>query len=158
SLDLIGSPLTVNGEGGTDTVFLNDQTDANANNYVVTAADVTRNSAGILHYAAIENLTLNAGALDDTAIVQSSLAAAPVTLKMGACNDTMVVGSAGASLDPILGRVTVDGQVGVDQLFIRDDGDSDFNSYTIAATDVTRNVLSISPVKVVYAGTENLTV
>jgi Ca2+-binding RTX toxin-like protein len=157
SLDLIAFELTVNGGDGTDTVSLNDQADTNANNYVVTATDVIRNSAAILHYATIENLTLNAGALDDTAAVQSSPTATSITLNMGAGNDTVNVGSAGGSLDPILGRVKVDGQVGDDRLFVNDSGDTDFNSYTISATDVIRNIFTI-PASVVYAGTENLVV
>jgi hypothetical protein len=124
SLDLITSPVTVNGEAGTDTVFLNDQTDTNANSYVVTAKDVTRNNLEILSYATVEGLTLNAGAFDDTAAAQSTIAATPVTLKMGGGNDVVAVGSAANSLDAILGRVSVDGQLGADRLMVNDRGPS----------------------------------
>src|SRR5262249_32316750 len=62
SLDRIASTVTINGEAGTDSILLNDQTDANANSYVVTATGVTRNNLQILSYATVESLTLNAGA------------------------------------------------------------------------------------------------
>jgi Ca2+-binding RTX toxin-like protein len=154
SLDLIRSAVTVNGEGGTDTVNLNDQTDANANSYVVTATGVTRNGAGILNYGAVENLILNAGAFADAAAVQGTPAGTRVALRMGAGDDAVSVGSAGGSLDPVLGAVTVDGQAGADRLLVNDGGDSDFNLYTITAADVTRQ----GSAPVAYAGTEDLTV
>jgi Ca2+-binding RTX toxin-like protein len=154
SLDLISSTVTVNGEAGTDTVNLNDQMDTNANSYAVTAANVTRNGNVILSYAAVEKLNVNGGAFDDTAAVQSSIAATPVTLKMGAGNDTVRVSSTNFSLDPILGGVNVDGQTGADLLIVDDQGDADFNFYTVTATDVTR----LGGPPVAYAGTESLIV
>jgi Ca2+-binding RTX toxin-like protein len=152
SLDLISAPVTLNGEGGTDRVSLNDQMDTNANSYVLSSTDVTRNGLQILSYANVEGLTLNAGAFDDAAAVQSTLAATPVTLKMGAGRDTVTVGSAGGSLDPILGGVSVDGQADVDVLTINDGGDADFNFYTVTATNVTR----LGGPPLAYAGTESL--
>src|SRR5262249_43683651 len=157
SLDLIASPVTVNGEAGSDTILLNDQTDTNANNYVVTATDVTRNNLPILSYATVENLTLNAGAFGDTAAVQSTTAVTPVTLKMGGGDDVVTVGSATNSLDTIRGQVTVDGQVGVDRLTINDQGAVRGVGYTITSTAVSR--FGDTPVaSVSYAGVEDLTV
>src|SRR5262249_50754616 len=135
-------------------VYLNDQTDAVANSYVVTATDVTRNGAGILNYGTVEKLNLNAGAFADAASVQSTSAATLLTLRMGAGDDAVSVGSAGGSLDPVLGAVTVDGQAGADRLLVNDGGDSDFNFYTITAADVTRQ----GSAPVAYTGTEDLTV
>src|SRR5439155_14923873 len=154
SLDLIASPVTVNGEGGTDTVLLNDQTDANANGYIITATDVTRDNLKILSYATVEGLTLNAGAFDDTVAVQSTIAATPVTLKMGGGNDVVNVGSTTNSLDTILGRVSVDGQVGADRLTVNDQGAVRGVGYTITSTAVAR----FGAASVAYVGIEDLTV
>jgi Ca2+-binding RTX toxin-like protein len=151
---LIAAPVTVNGQTGTDAVVLNDQGDGNANTYVVTATAVTRNGSTILNYATVESLTLNAGAFADTVNVQSTLASTPVTLKMGGGDDTVNIGSAGNSLDPILGAVTVDGQAGSDRLTLNDQGQSSYHDYTVTATTVSRNGAAL----VTYVGTENLTV
>src|SRR5262249_46139967 len=110
SLDGIAAPVTVNGETGSDTILLNDQTDTNANNSSVTATNAPRNTLPILSYAPVENLTLNAGASGDAAAVQSTTAVTPVTLKMGGGDDVVTVGSTTNSLDAIRGQVTVDGQ------------------------------------------------
>jgi acrosin len=153
SLDGVASPVTVNGEAGTDTVNLNDQADANANSYVVITVDVKRNGVKVLNYATVESLTLNAGAFDDAVLVPSTLAATPVTLKTGGGNDVVNVGSASDSLDGILGRVSIDGQLGADRLSLNDQGRARGLLYEVNAAAVLREAMA--PVS--YAGVEDLT-
>lgn len=153
SLDGIGSVVEVHGGAGTDAIVLNDQGDANANYYSVTATEVWRNGSAVLSYEGAESLTLNAGSFDDEVYVQSTLAATPVTLKLGGGEDTVGVGSgstfATTSLATILGALTVDGQAGQDSLTLYDQGSTPliFNNdgtapisvdYTVTATTVSR--------------------
>jgi Ca2+-binding RTX toxin-like protein len=152
SLDLIRSVVTVNGEGGADTVNLNDNTDANANGYLIDAINATRNGTKILRHETVESLILNAGAFDDQAVVQSTQAFTIVTFRMGSGNDLVIVG--GASLDPILGRVNVDGQAGTDLLRLNDQGRTGGVIYGVSATGVTRAFSS----GVGYVGMEDLTI
>jgi hypothetical protein len=157
SLDPIVGTVAVNGQDGTDAIILNDQTAAAGNTYVVTATDVTRDGRKILSYAAAESLTLNAGAFADTATVRSSLAATPVTLKMGGGDDFVNVGGDvpnvnPATLTPIQGVVSVDGQTGSDRLTVWDFDVKTGVDYTVTATTVSRP----GAAPVTYAGLEDL--
>src|SRR5262249_18610370 len=59
SLDGFRRTITVNGEGGNDSIILNDQVDDSANTYVITATDVIRNPLfNLLSYATTESLTI----------------------------------------------------------------------------------------------------
>jgi Ca2+-binding RTX toxin-like protein len=167
SLDGFSSTLVVNGGSETDTIILNDQGEADANRYIVTATDVTRDGLGLLYYENAEGLTLNAGAADDLVRVASTTAAAPVTLKTGGGNDRVEVGSLDfpPQLGTILGGVTVDGQGGSDYLGLFDYGSSPLTlsgdgtalvpvDYTVTATSVSRTQAA----PVAYAGVEYLDV
>ncbi len=153
SMDLIGYVVQVNGQAGIDTVNLNDNTDGNANSYAIDSALVSRNGTQVVGYGTIESLNLNGGAFGDTISVRGTVFSTPVTIKSGGGNDTVNVGSASNSLDPIIGRVTIDGQAGADQLTINDQGTANYNEYFVTATEISRAAGG----RVAYAGAESVT-
>src|SRR5262249_21531704 len=84
TLDNIKGTLLLNGGGSDDVLKLNDSNDANANTYTVSDSSVTRVGSGTIKYSSMASLELDAGALNDSVTVVSTLAATPVSLFMGA--------------------------------------------------------------------------
>jgi acrosin len=167
SLDGFFSTLAVNGGSETDTIVLNDQGEADVNRYIVTATDVRRDGHGLLYYENAEGLTLNAGAADDLVRVASTNAATPVILNVGDGNDRVEVGSLDfpPMLGAIRGRVTVDGQGGLDYLGLFDYGSTPLAlnedgtafvpvDYAVTASSVSRTQAA----PVAYARVEELDV
>ncbi len=102
--------LTVNGDLGVfnDTITLDKPLASwrvNVNNFVMTFAA-----------ASVMGITINAGTGNDTVNVRYTIEGVPVTVNAGSGNDTINLGTAGNSLDAILGAVTVYGGGGSDKL------------------------------------------
>jgi Ca2+-binding RTX toxin-like protein len=153
SLGTFASGVTVDGGAGSDSIVLNNQGAVGGSSfYLVTATDVNFGFLNLLKYAGAESLTVNGSNGFDYLTVHSTNAATPVTLNMGDGNDTVNIQNAVQSLDDILATVTVNGQGGSDQLYINDQGDDDYNTYTITANSVLRS--GAAPVN--YAGMEEL--
>jgi hypothetical protein len=154
SLNTIAAPVTVNGEIGTDTVVLNDQTNALQGSYGITGTTVNYGALGLLNYAGVEGLTLNGTANND--VVWVSGTSVPTVLKMGAGNDSVTVSSVDMTIDSMLGALTVDGQADSDTLLIDDHGSRPFD-FTVMTNSVTR-FTPTTATAVGYAGMEQLTV
>src|SRR5262249_51337535 len=84
SLDDIQGALTINGQGGNDSLELFASGDGNANSYTITSTSVARAGAALITYNSLgaENLAtgleLFAGAFDDAVAVRSTALDAPV--------------------------------------------------------------------------------
>ena len=72
SLDLLLGNLVVDGGTGTNTLNVNDQTDASGNTYDLNATTLTRNGGFTTTYANIASLNINAGTGSDTFNVTGS--------------------------------------------------------------------------------------
>ena len=139
TLDAIRGAVTVRGEGGADWLYANDYAVPTPDHaYAVTSTSVSRESVAPIAYdGQVENVRLNAGTGNDTVRVLSSSAATTlmVSLKAGGA-DTAILGSAGNSLDTILGLVNVAGELGqsgpIDSLIVNDQGDTDPNNYALS--------------------------
>jgi hypothetical protein len=106
----VQGPVTVNGGGGTDALFIDDSSDVGADAYTVTATQTTTTgaNAGTIDYATVESLSLNA-----------NQGANAITVNGTFDGDVSVNGGGGADdidvLDHFAGRVVnVDGGAGLD--------------------------------------------
>jgi hypothetical protein len=79
SLDTIQAPLTVNGQGGLNTLNINDQGNPFDRTYTVTSNTVGRQGASTITYSSIQTLTVNSGSSsNDVVNVQSTSASTRV--------------------------------------------------------------------------------
>jgi Ca2+-binding RTX toxin-like protein len=159
SLDPILGAVTVDGQAGADRLNVNDQGSIFGTDYTVTSTTVSRTGAASITYAGLENLTINAAAAQlilfnnngngqghNNFFVKSTSAATTIN---GAAllRDEFIVGSDGRSLDGIQGGLTVNGRLGTentingagDSLVLKDQGDTNANSYTITSAGVARS-------------------
>ncbi len=129
--DLLGT-LTINGNlpAASDSVFVNDQLDADAHSYVVTSTTVARDGAALISYFTVELLTVNGGSGGNAINVQNTLATTPVVINAGAGSDAVTVDSDGGPIDPPVGTVdgivsslTINGQGGTNTLRLEDFSD-----------------------------------
>jgi Ca2+-binding RTX toxin-like protein len=114
---------------------------AGGNTFAVT--DTVRNGANVV-------TTLNTGAGGDAVNVLGTTG--PLVINAGGGNDTVNVGSLFNTLDTIQGAVTVNGQLGLDQLIINDQGSTTPHTYTVTATSVARE----GAAKITFSGIESL--
>jgi hypothetical protein len=165
-LDTVQGAVAVNGQAGTDTVNLMDQTAPYDDIYTISSTAVSRQlrtggptAFGGLSYGTIEGLTLNAETGDNLINVPSTASSTPVTVNAGAGNDVINIQPSTpfgiSSLDTLSGAVTVNGQGGSDTVNINDQADA-FNgdSYTITSSTVQRNAMAL----VTYGTIENLVI
>src|SRR5262249_41553897 len=134
----LAGALTVNGDAGADSLFVNDQSDTGANTYTLTATTVARTASAVITYATVETLAVNtAGAAGTSVEGQGPVAATGVTVNAGGAGDVITVGGPANPLDGLLGPLTVAGNGGTDVLRVRDQGSSVGRSYPLTATALT---------------------
>jgi hypothetical protein len=87
-----GGPLTVNGQGGSNTLVVDDRANATAQTYTVTSTSVSRTGGpvGAIGYADIQRLVLDVGSANETAQILSTPAGTAVTITGGSGNNTLV--------------------------------------------------------------------
>ncbi|HXG48652.1 MAG TPA: calcium-binding protein, partial [Methylomirabilota bacterium] len=132
----IVASLTINGDGGDDTVTIDDSTDAAANTGVLTATSLSGifGTGGSLTYGTLETLNINLGTGGDTMNVRST--ANTTNIRTHGGNDTVTVGSTAGGVfgDGTLngisgGRLTVwAGNDPNDILNVDDGGETNANS------------------------------
>jgi hypothetical protein len=160
--DTLYGPLNVNGQGGTNTLTVNDQLNSRNDPWTITANSVTRpNGAQLvgqsppppvqITYDKLAGLTLNAGGGDNTIAVQGTATSTPVTIDGGDGNDTITVTLGVVITIPlphpfksishftrtINSALTVKGGTGYDKLVLDDSQDTSNVSGTVTATTVT---------------------
>jgi hypothetical protein len=130
--------LTVDGEGGSDTLNLID--DGMPLPITYTVSSTTVNASGRTYtYSNVETFSLETSSTADNPInVESTDAGTAWTIKAGTGNASFALGQAG-SLDTILGPVTLTAGGGTDSLTINDGADGSGNVYAVSPTGVVRN-------------------
>lgn len=156
-LSAIGAPVTVDGEGGTDTVRVNDPM-GQFSTYTVTSNRVTRTGGFSMNYAGAEHLTVNGGSGDDSFVIRSTNANTRTTVNAGAGADSFWVGDEADTLDGIQGTLTLTGGnvpgYAVDTVVFRDQGSSAARNYTLRAD---RILARTGSAQIAYAEFEGLT-
>jgi hypothetical protein len=136
NLDALVSHVTVNGQGGTDSVYLQDQGVSFNDTYAISSTTVTRPFFGGLTYGGIASLTLNAENGNNVINVGGTAYGTTTYINAGGGNDTIALGQ--NNLDYLRGPVVVDGQAGSDTVSVQDEGNPFNYAYTITGTVVTR--------------------
>jgi hypothetical protein len=158
NLNGIRAPVTIDGQGGTDTLVLNDQTNPLSTEYEITATSVVRiqgSQLPAIFYTRMAGLTLNAGTVPNSFFVETTALNTPVTVNTGSGNDTISFGLSG-SLAGILSAVTVNGQGGNDLMFFNGQRDTSATTYYLV-TGLVEWVTSISSPLITYNNIAALT-
>jgi hypothetical protein len=118
--------LTVNGQGGNDTLNFNDQASTSFTyKYTTTATSMVRTIPAIpqarysYDFSNITNLNVNGGSGSHFVVLGTP---GPTTLTGGAGTDQFDVGSSTNTLDPIQGLLTLNGGPGTNTLNVNDQG------------------------------------
>ncbi len=119
TLDDLAGPLTVKGDSDTDSLNVNDQGTTVDRSYTVTPTTVRRTGGVDITYDTIENLTLNAGSGGDRISVPGTNQLMTTVINAGGGDDLITAGS-NSKLDDLVGRLTVNGGPGYDQLYLDD--------------------------------------
>ena len=80
--------MTVNGNGGTDTLNIEDQGPVSPHTYHLTATTLTRTSAGTITYGTVEAVHITAGSGNDPFFVDSPISVA-TTVNLGGGTNTL---------------------------------------------------------------------
>ena len=160
NVNAIAGILVVNGNGGSDALYLDETGDASSaavNDGILTSTTVTGLGLGNpLTYGTLELLTIRLGAGDTQFDVLSTANAS--VLELGDGSDVVNVSSDAPSnlgtLDLLAGHLTIDGQAGVDTVNLSDVGDTDDNTGTLTSTDLT----GLDTAGVTYAALEFLNI
>ena len=156
TVNTVAGPLTVDGQGGSDTLFVSDLGDALANSGRLTSSLLTGLGTAGITYAGIELLNIQLGAGDDRFDVLSTNASTVTTTRAGPGHDTVNVSSdAPANLGTvagIAGHLIVDGEGGSNTLNVSDAGNTGPSVGTLTSTDLT----GLGTAGITYAGLETL--
>ena len=136
NLDTNKGAVVVNGETGTDSIFLADQANTFGDTFTVTNSTITRLVFGGLTYGSVEGVTINAGDGLNTFNVNSTATGSPVTINAGGGNDVVNVGT--GDLDALAGYVAVNGQAGTDIAILNDQSPLFGDAYTVTGLSVSR--------------------
>jgi hypothetical protein len=144
----IAGTLTINNPSGSTALNIDDSADAIARTVTVQVNGTTGTITGLtpanIVYATtgVSSITLNGGSGGNTFNVLST-AGPVVNLNTGAGNDRVNLGSAANVLDDILADVNIDGQGGTNILTLNDQGNIASQTFTVAATSVTRSGIGL---------------
>ncbi len=93
---------------------------------------------GLVTFSNVNVLDLQSGVTNDVFNIQSTPLNVPLTVRSGGGNDMFNVGDANNRLDGIRGALTLDGQAGIDALFLNDQGNTTSHTYALLAASLTR--------------------
>jgi Ca2+-binding RTX toxin-like protein len=156
TLSAVDGELTLLGQGGSDSLTLNDQGTSTAQTFTITPGGVTR-GGDTISYTGLESLVLNAGSAADTINVPSLIPSFPVTINAGGGRDIVNVGVAGALSNILAGTLTVHGQGDLADLNLNDQAQLAAVSYTIESDEVRRTASGVSST-IAYDGLGSLVV
>ena len=138
-LDGIRGALNVNGAGGTDKLYVDDQGYLPTTTYSITSTEVSRGSNPAIAYANISQQMVNTGSGNDTVNVLSTHTGIPTYVNGGSGNVIFNIGSnqtSTSNLDGLLANVECVGGTGVDnRLTLNDQGKSTTQTYVLSVTD-----------------------
>jgi hypothetical protein len=131
SLGGFQAPVAIQGQGGTDQLFLNDKFNSTAMTYFVSSTSIVRTQSPFLPsvsitYSQLAGLTLNPGSAANTVTVTDT--STPVTVNTGTGNDTVTLGDSFSlghffqGIGHIRALINVNGQGGTNQVVLGDFG------------------------------------
>jgi hypothetical protein len=141
SLDPIQGVLTVTGQGGRDTLNLQDQGATQPEAYTLEADRVRRSAVADIKYNNIQTLVLTGGSNNDLYDVQSSAVVTDTTFVCGTGSNQIYVGgrSGGDNLDPLRGTLTIQAQGNDTNLTVNDWLSGANHTYTLTVTTLARD-------------------
>ncbi len=159
TVNAVAGALFVNGQGGANTLTVDDTGDGSDNTGTLTSTQITGLGMGVgITYATVETVNVLLGSGNDTFNVRSTHAAAVTTVNGGPGNDTINVGSlapaVGGTVNAIAGALFVNGQGGTDTVNVDDTGDPDDNTGLLTSTTLTG--LGMGPAGLTYGTVEFL--
>jgi Ca2+-binding RTX toxin-like protein len=152
----IQGSVTFNGGAGLDTVQVNDQNNAAATTYTLTATQLTRPGAAPINYATSEGLALNGGSASDVYNVESTAAGSPVTIFSQKANDAYNVSPTARNLNTLAANLTISDAGGADALTVNDQNNAAVASYSLTSAVMIRS--GPSTFQSTAFGVENVTV
>ncbi len=136
-LDNIYGPVTVTGQGGQDTLNLNDQDSFAAYTFTLTATTATRDNIALITFAGLSGVVVNGGSGGNTFNVTGVSYLAPYTIYGGAGNDTVNLNDPDLSDNPnALHLVTFYGQGGTDALNLNDQTSATVGKYILGSNSL----------------------
>ena len=142
-INTLAGPLTLNGNGGTDSVTFDDAAEASAFGFTVTSSTVARGGMATVSYGTIETLTVSAGnvagSLGKLHNIESTAAGTQLTLNAGSGNDSVRLSPTSLVLGSIAGNVALNGQGGTDALVGQDQNDGGNVVFTITPTTLSND-------------------
>jgi hypothetical protein len=133
-LDLIGGSVDAHGGADLDVVNVFDQTDVGDDDYTLTNNSVSKSNF-LLQYDGMEELYFNANLDQNTINVESVLATTPMWINAGDSSDTIHLAPTAQQLSFIHAAVHVNGQDGVDNVFLHDELSNPLDPVPFAVTD-----------------------
>jgi len=120
TLNNLAGPLVLNGDGGTNTLFLSDAGDLADNIGTLTSTTLTGLGTAGVTYADMAALTLDLGSGNDTLTLESVHAGA-TTINGNAGADTLIIDNSLATGGLVVGTFTFNGGAGFDEAVIQGD-------------------------------------
>ncbi len=158
TIDAIDGAIQFNGDGGNDSVIVNDESDATpATNYVLTSTLFQRTGFGNLGYATVEAFTINGGDGDNNFYsVESKPAAMPLTINAGSAGDSFGISQAANQVGNVQGTLTLNGAGGIDSLFAFSASTTAFITWNVTATSITHTPFLATTTTINYSGLESM--
>ncbi|HLJ95960.1 MAG TPA: hypothetical protein VKU02_22490, partial [Gemmataceae bacterium] len=119
SLDPIQATLYVDGQGGSNTVNLEDKAAAAGENYTLDSSTLNRSGAAVITYVNIQTLMLQCGIHGNHIDVEGTHTATNTTINSGTGTNTVSLANTGENLDLVQGPLTLN-DPGTDTLNIND--------------------------------------
>ncbi len=139
-VDQIAALLTLNGDGGSDTINVDDTGELQPNTLHLTATTITGldMSQGIV-YGTSEFLNISLGSGGNVANIRSTCAT--TTVNTGSGDELIHLGSlapaiGGGTLNLLAGALTLNGQSGNDTLYVDDTGDTTANTGSLSESRI----------------------
>jgi hypothetical protein len=137
-LDAILGPIIVVGQGGADSLALDDQNSNPAHTYALSAGTVTRDSIAHIHYVGLSGVIVRGGRGGNQFNVSSISFAAPFTIYGGPGNDTVNLNNPNLNDNPnLIHQLTFFGQGGTDTLNLNDQASAAAAQYTLGPNSLT---------------------
>jgi hypothetical protein len=179
TVDGIGNDLKLHGEGGSDTLNVDDTGDGNANMGTLTPTMIKGldMASGGITYDSFATLTIGLGTAGDTFTIEGTHAgtttvngnngndtitieaiSGPTTANGGNDSDTFYVGANVGTVNDIAASLTLNGNdptSGSDSLFVDDTGDTTNNTGTLTSSQITGLGMAVG---ITYGTIEHLTI
>jgi hypothetical protein len=139
NLASLGGPLTVNGQGGTDSLTVHDEQNSANDSYWIQSNGLGRTNVGTIAFSGLEGIALDAGSGANAINIYGTPAGATASVNAGPGDDGTYVAGLTGQLSSLGGPLAVSGDAGTDSLWVYDTSSSDAGSYTLTSTTLSRS-------------------